>query len=128
MPIADTNTPSRRPGPSILVQIAMAGACIGLLVASVMKFREQESAHDKVRAVIEEKVLARGGLEACSVLFGTQRHEGKCGAFGKYTVLSGGSDLYVFEGPTHDNPRMVAGQTVWGFRATEELQEYALGR
>lgn len=95
MSIAGTNTPSRHPGLSKLVQIAMAGTRIGLLVASVIKFREQESAREKVHAVIEEKVLARGGLDVCSVLFGTQPHEGRCGALGKYTVLTIGSDLHV---------------------------------
>lgn len=126
MSASEMQTTSQPSGPSNLVQLAMAATCVGLLIASTAMYYNQLSSHEKVRAAIEEKVLAPGGLEPCSILIGTQRHEGQCGAFGKYTVLSGGSELYVFEGPSHENPRIVAGQTLWGFRVTEELRKFAL--
>jgi hypothetical protein len=87
----------------------------------------QLSAHEKTENVIREKVLS-GNLESCSAIIGTERHEGKCGSFGKYTVLAGGSDLYVLEGKPLDNPTVVGAMGWLGFRATEELQKFALGK
>ena len=119
--------PSRSGGHNVK-DLMLAAGVVFCVVASGASFYGQASSHDKVRAVIEQKVLAAGGLESCSVLIGTQRHEGQCGAFSKYTVLSGGSELYVFEGPSHENPRILAGQTFWGFRVTEELRKFALDK
>jgi hypothetical protein len=130
MSVAETESSSpssERSGSFTLGELAMAMACVGLMAGSTIATYLQLSAHQKVQHVIEEKVLS-GKLEPCSALIGTQRHEGKCGSFGKYTVLFGGSDLFVLEGQSLDNPP-VAGSVGWfGFRANEELQKFALGR
>jgi hypothetical protein len=130
MSVAETESPSpssERSGSLTVGELAMAMACAGLLAGWTISTYLRLSAHEQVKHVIEEKVLS-GKLEPCSALIGTQRHEGKCGSFGKYTVLSGGNDLFVLEGQSLDNPP-VAGAVGWfGFRASEELQNFALGK
>jgi hypothetical protein len=43
--------------------------------------------NEDVERIVRAEALPDKTRENCSVLIDTQRHEGKCGTFGKYTVL-----------------------------------------
>lgn len=125
-PTEQISTEAHRKGGLTLLEVFMVVAMLGgMSIYAIWKVASAPD-HALIAQVITSKIRADGNLQDCSVLINTTRHEGKCAAFGPYTALVGGRDLYVFSGPNYD-PILVGtmGRFV-GFRATQELADLAL--
>jgi hypothetical protein len=128
MPVVKATTPKEEPtstakGFNFTVAELLAGMVLVSIVAGGTIAMVQKSMEpSRVRGIIEAKVLTRSDLKPCTAVINTERLEGVCGEFGKYTVLSGGTSISVFTG-TGDQLKL-HGQDYW---FSEELTAYALG-
>lgn len=121
--------PSAKPknGSFTILELFMAMMVValffGFFISNIMATEKMEDIERIVRA---EAFGTGKSVESCSILIDTQRREGKCGTFGKYTVLKGGRQLYVYDGPA-DEPHIVGGMNLLGlFVANKELEDFAL--
>ncbi|NTF16843.1 hypothetical protein G6L37_00190 [Agrobacterium rubi] len=108
-----------------LLELIMFMGLFGLIILGFISYAGVLRNHAEVAGVITAKMQSATDLENCSVQINATRHEGKCGSFGPYTALLNGKLLFVFSGQK-DDPTLVGATGFLGFRAKQELMDFAL--
>jgi hypothetical protein len=73
--------------PLTIVELAMWMSLPCFFIGSAICIYQPLAKNEDVERIVRAEALPDKTRENCSVLIDTQRHEGKCGTFGKYTVL-----------------------------------------